>query len=460
MARRRSVQAVVAVAALMISALGVALPDSARADATSTTETTGSVAHTWTDYGDAGGTEGTEIGSNQQVQITCRVQGFKVADGDVWWYEIASPPWNNQYYVSADAFYNNGQTSGSLKGSALYDPAVPECGSEAPPEAPPATQPPTPTPTISLSQGPLASVGYWYAISFSGFSPNSTLSVSCYDSVSFVRAFDISVNGSGAATTQSECRSNDGPDHWVVADGVTSNHVPWGSVPHEAPAPPVTTSNSAPTPAPASPQAASSPAPTGERNSDPCIAYYKDGGTSSTHSIFAGSETDYDRTASLYHVCEGFGAPEGLQLSWQMKCALIAAAATYDGPPVSVATSKVCDYAGAAADLFQGNWLGAVTGLGCSFFSDVFATGAGIFAAGATSETGPGAVAVGVETYQALAASLQVACGGLLDGGANALGQSLEANHETAVAMDIMHNGECLHYRRVFGYISWSAASC
>ena len=90
-------------------------------------ETTGSVVHTWTDYADAGGTEGPEIASNQTVQITCRVTGFAVADGNTWWYEIASSPWNNSYYGSADAFYNNGQTSGSLHNTPFYDPKVPIC---------------------------------------------------------------------------------------------------------------------------------------------------------------------------------------------------------------------------------------------------------------------------------------------------------------------------------------------
>jgi hypothetical protein len=90
-------------------------------------ETTGSVVHTWTDYSDAGGTEGPTIPSNDTVQILCKVQGFKVADGDTWWYKIASSPWNGQYYGSADAFYNNGQTSGSLKGTPFVDPNVANC---------------------------------------------------------------------------------------------------------------------------------------------------------------------------------------------------------------------------------------------------------------------------------------------------------------------------------------------
>lgn len=91
------------------------------------TETTGGVAHTWTDYQDAGGTEGPSISSNESVQITCRTTGFAVADGNTWWYKIASSPWNNSYWVSADAFYNNGATSGSLVGTPFFDPNVPTC---------------------------------------------------------------------------------------------------------------------------------------------------------------------------------------------------------------------------------------------------------------------------------------------------------------------------------------------
>jgi hypothetical protein len=53
--------------------------------------------------------------------------GFKVADGDTWWYRITSSPWSDQYYVSADAFYNNGQTSGTLIGTPFVDMSVPSC---------------------------------------------------------------------------------------------------------------------------------------------------------------------------------------------------------------------------------------------------------------------------------------------------------------------------------------------
>lgn len=90
-------------------------------------ETTGSVVHTWTNYEDAGGTEGPEIPSNDTVQISCKISGFAVEDGNTWWYRIASSPWDNAYYGSADAFYNNGQTSGSLIGTPFVDSNVPSC---------------------------------------------------------------------------------------------------------------------------------------------------------------------------------------------------------------------------------------------------------------------------------------------------------------------------------------------
>ncbi len=93
----------------------------------STPETAGGVTHTWTDYSSAGGTQGQSIQPGQTVNVTCRVQGFSVADGDAWWYQIASSPWDGTYYASADAFYNDGATSGSLSGTPLFDTSVPTC---------------------------------------------------------------------------------------------------------------------------------------------------------------------------------------------------------------------------------------------------------------------------------------------------------------------------------------------
>ncbi len=90
-------------------------------------ETTGGVTHTWTNYTNAGGTQGPSIPSNTTVQIACALPGFRVADGNTWWYRIASSPWGGAYYASADAFYNNGETSGSLIGTPFVDPAVAAC---------------------------------------------------------------------------------------------------------------------------------------------------------------------------------------------------------------------------------------------------------------------------------------------------------------------------------------------
>jgi hypothetical protein len=91
------------------------------------TEYAGGPAHTWTNYTNAGGNEGPTIPPNQPVQIACKLPGFTVQDGNTWWYRIAQSPWNNAYYVSADAFYNNGATSGSLHGTPFVDPAVANC---------------------------------------------------------------------------------------------------------------------------------------------------------------------------------------------------------------------------------------------------------------------------------------------------------------------------------------------
>jgi hypothetical protein len=90
-------------------------------------EAVGGPTNTWSDPTDAGGTEGEPIAPNTTVQVTCRVDGFTVQDGNPWWYRIATDPWNNSYYASADAFYNNGSSSGSLSGTPFYDPAVPVC---------------------------------------------------------------------------------------------------------------------------------------------------------------------------------------------------------------------------------------------------------------------------------------------------------------------------------------------
>jgi hypothetical protein len=90
-------------------------------------EWTGGATNTWTNYTNAGGSQGPTIAKNASVQVACRLEGFKVANGNPWWYRIAQSPWNGAYYASADAFYNNGATSGSLSGTPWVDLSVPHC---------------------------------------------------------------------------------------------------------------------------------------------------------------------------------------------------------------------------------------------------------------------------------------------------------------------------------------------
>jgi serine/threonine protein kinase len=83
--------------------------------------------HTWSNYSDAGGTEGATIGDGTTVQVSCRVQGLS-AGGTTWWYRIASSPWSNSFYASCSAFYNTGtNTSGPFENGIDYDPNVPTC---------------------------------------------------------------------------------------------------------------------------------------------------------------------------------------------------------------------------------------------------------------------------------------------------------------------------------------------
>lgn len=136
------------------------------------------------------------------------------------------------------------------------------------------------TPTVTLAQGPVYSGNvYRYAITLSGFPANASVSVECYDSVSpngFLH-FTITTDGSGNASTQSECYSGDGPDHWVVAGGVTSNHVQWGGrSPTPQPPTPTNTPTNTPTPTPTS---APPPGPTVTPTPTPVKTYAEQEGS-------------------------------------------------------------------------------------------------------------------------------------------------------------------------------------
>jgi hypothetical protein len=146
-------------------------------------ETTGSVVHTWTNYSDAGGTEGPSIPSNDTVQITCKVTGFAVADGNTAWYQVGSSPWSNSYYASADAFYNNGQTSGSLAGTPFVDNNVPNCSSSGATPTPAPTPTPVQAPTYAETSGSV--VHTWTNYSDAGgtegpsIPSNDTVQITC-----------------------------------------------------------------------------------------------------------------------------------------------------------------------------------------------------------------------------------------------------------------------------------------
>jgi len=91
------------------------------------TEVAGGPANSWSDYLTAQGEPGPGVPAYVPIQVSCAVVGFRVEDGNTWWYRIASSPWNDAFYATADAFYNNGQTSGSLIGTPFVDPAVRTC---------------------------------------------------------------------------------------------------------------------------------------------------------------------------------------------------------------------------------------------------------------------------------------------------------------------------------------------
>jgi hypothetical protein len=85
--------------------------------------------------------------------------------------------------------------------------------------------------SVHLAQGPPAVAGYHYAITLSGFQANSDVTVSCRDSADpggFI-SFALHTDAAGSGSTQTGCYSGDGPDHWVVAGGVESNHVAWST---------------------------------------------------------------------------------------------------------------------------------------------------------------------------------------------------------------------------------------
>lgn len=181
--------------------------------------------------------------AGDQVQLQCYAWGDAVgAYNDTLWYyvnnltrpTVSSNGQPNVGYLNAH-YINDGQNAN------VVDAGVGQCGAAPLPPA---------APSVSLAQGPAAPAGYRYAITLSGFAAGSAVGVTCYDSVSpgGFYTFSLTTDGGGSASTQDYCYSGDGPDHWVAADGVESNHVSWdgssggggggGGTPTPSPTPP------------------------------------------------------------------------------------------------------------------------------------------------------------------------------------------------------------------------------
>jgi uncharacterized membrane protein YgcG len=161
-----------------------------------------------------------------RVQLQCYAWGDAVGaySNRLWYYvnNVTRPivPSNGQPNVGyLNAHYINDGAPANV-----VDTGVGQCGAAPSPPA---------VPSVTLAQGPVAPAGYRYAITLSGFGANSSVSISCRDSVSpgGFYTFSLTTNGSGQAFTQGYCYSDDGPDHWVVANGIKSNYVSWGSAP-------------------------------------------------------------------------------------------------------------------------------------------------------------------------------------------------------------------------------------
>jgi hypothetical protein len=199
--------------------------------------------------------------------------------------------------------------------------------------------------------------------------------------------------------------------------------------------------------------ASATPATTTNSNKvdNECPYDYPDGIQVSDHGA-----TYYDYRSSVYEVaCDGFGFPEDLQLTQGMRCALFAAAATFAGPSINIATDRLCDANSIIEAYNSGSWLGAAGGKACDVFNDFFSGAVAVFTAGST-----GAVPIGVAAYKALSAGLKVVCGGLFDGGAAAVGAHLEADNEHNIAVDVIRHQKCMEYSHRFGHSPWRAVPC
>jgi hypothetical protein len=220
---RRATAGLLAVTVAGVLAAPVVHPSAASAAANYAEQQGHHGANTFTNYHNASGM-GPRVDPAAWVQVSCKVYDPFIAsvNPDGYWYRLSGGPWNDQYYAAANTFMNGDPWNGPYTHNTDFN--VPDCGAVPP-------LPPPPSPTVNLAQGPTATVGYRYAITLAGFGAGQAVSISCRDSVNpgGFYTFSLTTNSSGQAFTQGYCYSNDGPDHWAVANGIASNHVAWGA---------------------------------------------------------------------------------------------------------------------------------------------------------------------------------------------------------------------------------------
>ncbi len=279
----------------------------------------------------------------------------------------------------------------------------------------------------------------WDRLNSGGYIPNAYL--------------DTQVNGRTPGLPS--CADN--PPPIIVPPVVPTNPAPGKTSSPSIPKPPVTT---APATSPTSKKQ--------QTTADPCVAAFG-AISSSTRSVFGGTERKYDRNSSLSAVCEGFGAPDPQHYDRpDVKCAILGTmAAVTDKVKVGkVAIGKAAEVVATictAVDIQQSlkhhEWLDAWGESGCAVVS-AWAGAAGGTAVGALlAETGPAAVLIGTAAAGALAEGLDVACGWALQN-ALKIGQNLEGKHEFHVAEDVAIRGKCLRLRSILGMTSWDAIDC
>lgn len=180
--------------------------------------------------------------SNFQVVVYDNEPGHVGVAYDVGWQSGRDPVTCHFFIDGAEAFtaqcgtHSSKQFYGISPGPhSFYATVIDKYGVASNPSPAVVKTVPAPAPTsqpvikkIMLSRGAAASSGYWYSVVLSGFTPGSSVTVSCHDSKDsqfWTQPFTIGSNGQASDSTL--CYSGDGPDHWVTGGGVESNHVGW-----------------------------------------------------------------------------------------------------------------------------------------------------------------------------------------------------------------------------------------